>query len=193
MRESILKEAKRQILRLGFRKFTVEDIACALGISKKTIYKHFAGKNEIISAVVDAVLEQEQAYTEQVMSMPAGQIDKMEALLFFQGGDGIPGWVVDELKRFYPEEYKKRENIQLIKRQYFNQLFAEGIRTGDIRPDVHAGVLNAMVRQTVDAILDGDFLASQNLTLTQAIEQMKKIVLYGIVTFREERGQCTEN
>ncbi|MHB1651866.1 MAG: TetR/AcrR family transcriptional regulator [Desulfitobacteriaceae bacterium] len=190
MREKILMEAMRQILRLGLRKFTVEDIANELGMSKKTIYKCFSSKNEIISAVVDFVLEQEKTYTEQVMEMTTSHIIKMEALLFFHSGDGIPGWVVDELKRYYPAEYRKRKALQGLKKEYFNQLFAEGIQTGNIRGEVKSGVVNVMVRQTLDAILDGDFLDSQDLTLNQAIEQMKKIVLYGIVVRAEgeERG-----
>lgn len=189
MRESIIKEAMRQILRVGLRKFTVENLASELSISKKTIYKHFSSKDEIIGAVVDFVLAEEKAYTEQVMKMRASHISKMEALMFFYAGAGIPGWVLDELKCYYPAEYQKREAIQLLKRNYFNQLFAEGIETGDIRRDVKTGMINVMVRQTLEAILDGNFLESQDLTLNQAIEQMKKIVLYGIVVRAEEERE----
>lgn len=185
MRETIIQEAMRQILKLGLKKFTVEDIAKELGVSKKTIYKYFSTKNEIISAVVEFVLEKEKIYTQGVMEMEGSSITKMDALLFFHAGDNVPAWVVDDLRRYYPKEYQKREAIQLMKKECFNRLLLEGVQAGVIRKDCNQGILNIMVRQTIDAILDGEFLRSQDLTLTQAIRQLKEIVLYGIVTRKE--------
>lgn len=187
MRETIIQAAMEQILRVGLRKFTVEDVTTELGMSKKTIYKYFASKNEMISAVVDSVLEKERLYTEGVMRMDGSIVAKMDALMFFHAGNGVPTWVVDELRRYYPEEYKKREGIQAMKREYFNQLLAEGVETGDIHADVRPGVLNMIVKQSVDGILDGDFLRSHDLSLTQAIEQLKQIIFYGIMTGEGKR------
>nr|WP_277443753.1 helix-turn-helix domain-containing protein [Pelotomaculum isophthalicicum] len=49
----MLQAASRQIEKYGFRKFTIDDIASDLGISKKTIYKYFISKKSLIGAVVD--------------------------------------------------------------------------------------------------------------------------------------------
>lgn len=190
MKNTVLREAIQQILKVGLRKFTVEDIASELGVSKKTIYKHFSSKADIISAVVDYALEMEKDYTLKVMDMAASPIKKMEALLFFHTGEGVPAWVVDELRKYYPEEYKKRETLKHLKRNYFNQLFEEAIKTGEVRGDLKSGMVNLLVRQTMETILDGDFLENQDLTLSQAIEQMRKIVFYGIVARTEEENGC---
>ena len=57
----ILKEAQRHFLEKGYKKTSMEGIALALGISKKTLYAHFAGKQVLLSAVLAMVLTQLEA------------------------------------------------------------------------------------------------------------------------------------
>ena len=180
LKDIVVEEAKRQIRKLGVKKFTVEDIALQLSISKKTIYKHFAGKSEIVSAVVDHVIENEKAYAERVMASREGPLVRMEALMLFYSGEGVPGWVIEELKIFYPEEYQKSQKLNILKRQYFEQLFTEGVSNGEIRSDVKPLVLNLMIKKIIDAFLETDFLTKQDITINQAIQQVRDIILYGI-------------
>ena len=50
MKEQILKKANEMFLTLGYKSVTMDDIAAELGISKKTIYLHFANKNDLVEA-----------------------------------------------------------------------------------------------------------------------------------------------
>lgn len=49
--ELILEKAKEMYLNLGFKGVTLDDIAQEMSISKKTIYQHYANKNELVEAV----------------------------------------------------------------------------------------------------------------------------------------------
>ena len=48
MKEKIIAKAKEMFLRLGFKSITMDDIACEMCISKKTIYKYFSNKDILI-------------------------------------------------------------------------------------------------------------------------------------------------
>lgn len=48
MKNQILEKATEMFLTLGFKSVTMDDIAAELGISKKTIYQHFATKPELV-------------------------------------------------------------------------------------------------------------------------------------------------
>jgi AcrR family transcriptional regulator len=51
MSDLILEKAKEMYLNLGFKGVTLDDIAQEMSISKKTIYQHYANKNELVEAV----------------------------------------------------------------------------------------------------------------------------------------------
>jgi len=53
MREKIIEKSNELFLNLGFKSVTMDEIASALGVSKKTIYKYFKNKTELVAAVTD--------------------------------------------------------------------------------------------------------------------------------------------
>src|SRR5210317_1140812 len=50
MKNKILEKATELFLIYGFKSVTMDDIANALGISKKTIYQHFKNKTKLVEA-----------------------------------------------------------------------------------------------------------------------------------------------
>jgi len=54
--DRILDATERLLGRFGFNKTTVDDIATEAGVSKRTIYLHFAGKEEVALASIDRVV-----------------------------------------------------------------------------------------------------------------------------------------
>ncbi|HDR06187.1 MAG TPA: TetR/AcrR family transcriptional regulator, partial [Candidatus Coatesbacteria bacterium] len=80
-RRLILEAAGRLFYRYGFRKTSLDDIARECRISKKTIYQHFDGKDELVRAVLF-----ELAY------------DKLDSVLWVFGG-----LVPEELKSLVEE------------------------------------------------------------------------------------------
>ncbi|MCO1603394.1 TetR/AcrR family transcriptional regulator [Desulfosporosinus nitroreducens] len=61
MRERIIEVATEFIKQYGLRGFTLDDITGELSMSKKTLYKYFASKNELISEIVQRAAEIESS------------------------------------------------------------------------------------------------------------------------------------
>ena len=57
MREKILSKAADLFLSYGFKSVTMDDIASAMGISKKTIYQHFENKTKLVEATTLNIFE----------------------------------------------------------------------------------------------------------------------------------------
>ena len=51
MTERILEKSNELFLNLGFKSVTMDEIATSLGVSKKTIYKYYKNKTELVAAV----------------------------------------------------------------------------------------------------------------------------------------------
>ncbi len=57
VREAILDATDDFLARFGYKKMTVDDLAQAVGIGKRSIYLHFSSKEEIALSHIDRVVE----------------------------------------------------------------------------------------------------------------------------------------
>ena len=57
MRDKIISKSEELFLSLGFKSVTMDDIANAIGISKKTIYAHFSNKTALVEVVIFETLD----------------------------------------------------------------------------------------------------------------------------------------
>lgn len=181
MRDKIIQAAKEQIKKYGLRRFTVDDIASDLGISKKTVYKYFESKKQIISAVVEHHLEMEKYRTREALKTEGGWLEKLNAVMFCYTHDQVHTDLIEELQRFFPEEWNKTETISEFKREQVRELLSQGIENGNVRPDVHPAVIGLTIEKTIKAIFDYSFLKQYDLTVNQAMEDAKKVFLYGFL------------
>ena len=55
--EKIIKAAKKEFLACGYGEASLRRIAAECGLTVSAIYKHFAGKEELFSSLVDPVIE----------------------------------------------------------------------------------------------------------------------------------------
>lgn len=195
MRDKILRSAMEQISKFGLRRFTVDDIAADLGISKKTFYKYFASKKELISAVVEYHHRLEIERTLQALETRGCWQDKLEAVICCQSpSSNVPLWLLEELQRYFPEEWAKTEGINRFKWEKVKELVNQGIQRGEVRPDVNLAVLELALNKTVMALFDYSFLKEKELTVNLAMEDFKKIVLHGIMKKKqntEDVGECS--
>jgi len=149
-------------LTLGFKSVTMDDIAAQLGISKKTIYQHFANKNDLveatamylfdtISAGIDAICKEEKNPIEEFFIIrqflsrilkndtvsPDFQFQKyfpnVFTLLRTMQFEKLHGSMLDNLRRGMREGlYRPDIDIEFTARIYFTGL--TGIKNTDIFP-----------------------------------------------------------
>jgi len=65
-RERIVSEARRHFMAHGFRGVTMDDLASELGMSKKTLYAHFASKGALLAAVIEDKLRTAEADLDRI-------------------------------------------------------------------------------------------------------------------------------
>ena len=109
MKEIILKKTGESFLKYGFKSVTMDDIANDLGISKKTIYKHFKNKVELVDSSISFM--HQSAYNMVLCVCDKGynaiqenfEIKKIFSELF-KNSDNSPMY---QLQKYYPETYTK--------------------------------------------------------------------------------------
>lgn len=139
MKEKIIKKATEMFLKLGFKSVTMDDIACEMCISKKTIYKYFNNKEKLIEEGTEVVHQKIHMLMDEVVAQNHNaiaenfEIRKMFKEMF-QSFDHSPAY---QLKKHYPEIYEKMmaNEIQDCS-QLFTQNIEKGIAEGLYRPEV---------------------------------------------------------
>lgn len=180
MHQRIIDSAMKQIKHYGFRKFTIDEIATDLGISKKTIYKYFTGKSDIISALVDNFLELAKNNHLEALEIDGGVLEKLNAFLLCPIHDEIPPWLIVEMQQYLPEEWEKVKNFKQFNKEKVQEMLAQGIHEGIFRSDIHPALIDMVWERTIEAIFDFNFIRSCDLTLNQAMEMLQIIIYDGI-------------
>ena len=139
MKETILKKAGETFLKLGFKSVTMDDIANELGISKKTIYKYFKNKVELVDEAVTYM--HETMYNEVLTVYNLGynaikenfEVNKIFKG-FLQNSDDSP---IYQLQKYYPETYKRIMSQEFCMfKDYLYSNIEKGIKEGLFRSDI---------------------------------------------------------
>jgi AcrR family transcriptional regulator len=174
----ILHQAREHFFAHGYSSFTMDDLAAELGMSKKTLYVHFSGKDAIMRAVIEQLGREIRAdadalfsnrhlgFSEKLRGFAEGMVQRLALL--------NPRTVRD-LQRFAPDLYQltvemRQKNIPYI----FGRFIEEGQLAGKVRTDLSPVFaveffLQAMQGMIQPATLDRLGLAPRDL-LPRAID-----------------------
>lgn len=181
MKEKILDEAARLIQQYGLRKFRVDDISDALRISKKTIYQYFSGREEIIREYFKAIIGSHKDSIAQTMDGSESSIEKLHEIVYAIHRYKLPVQVMDEAKKFYPEEWEKIEDLRKFETDAIKKLLEQGRREGIVRPDVNFDVLSKMLEEISNMFTDSGFLIESRLRAKEALTEALHIIFNGIL------------
>ena len=184
----VVAVARRQFLTHGFRSVSMDDLAAELGMSKKTLYVSFPGKDALIEAVLKDKFREVEADLKQLAKGQAADVEV--ALHQFLGclqrhtAEIQPAFVRD-IGRKAPElfqvvEQKRRELI----RRYFGGLFEDGKKAGMIRTDIPTHLIIEIVLGAVQAIMNPAKLMELGLTVEQGYSSVIRLVLEGALQKR---------
>lgn len=112
----------------GIKVQTMDDVAYTCGISKKTLYTHFANKHELVDAVISSRLEQIEHYYERNQASARDAISETMGLLryFEEICRKMNARMLEELQRYYHEVWLKTEVFK-------NELMKQFIRNNVLR------------------------------------------------------------
>ena len=69
MKEKIIEKSNELFLNLGFKSVTMDEIASSLGVSKKTIYKYFKNKTDLVASVTEYIFNNISSGINQICSL----------------------------------------------------------------------------------------------------------------------------
>lgn len=106
MREKIIQEVIKNFEIKGV-KFTLDDIAKGLSISKKSIYEYFSGKDDLLTSTVDYVFDDVLKQQYDILASSMSNVDKLKNMLcVYPSMMQINDEKMDKFEELYPSIYK---------------------------------------------------------------------------------------
>ncbi|CQR45906.1 Nucleoid occlusion factor SlmA [Paraliobacillus sp. PM-2] len=128
--QKIIEEGKKLIELKGFRKFTMDELARKLRISKKTIYIHFSSKDDLISAIINSIIEKDLTEMKRLIDEKDNYVEKMQAVFFLYNIKMLRKQYMNELRQFLPHEWEKFKRFSVNRRDYVRRIYTEGVEKG---------------------------------------------------------------
>lgn len=190
----ILDTAYRLFLQKGYRHTTMDDIAQDLGMSKKTLYKYYPGKLELLSksfevlkikmtSKVEAILENRYITfplkLKSTLRVIASHLVPINPELFEDLRDHAPE-IWEELTTYINESAYLR----------FAKLIEQGVSQGLVNPKINVNLIVMLYAATVQSLLDPKFYSQFPDSLQKGMkippsdiyDQAISIIYKGILT-----------
>ena len=147
-KEDIIQNALKQFLLNGIRKMTIQQIIAPLGISTKTVYKHFSSKEELLEACLiihyERMSQEFNGFGRQDMD-PASRL----FFIFFKGLEedfkAAPVFYYD-LNYYYPEI---QDNVLSKYQEIYHSFIINAIKDGIDQGYFHAELHEPVVLETL--------------------------------------------
>lgn len=163
-------------------KFTMDDLAAILGMSKKTIYKLYRDKEEMFSSMVEYSFNKIKESEAEIFSNDKlSTIDKLTKIL----GVLPERYLEIDLRQLYLLREKYPDIYIQIEERLENgwentiALLEQGMKEGVIRP-VNVALFKMMFEASIERFFQRDILVSNGISYAEALNEVVAILINGI-------------
>lgn len=180
-KEKILQATIQAFNQKGL-KFTMDDIASILAMSKKTIYTIFKDKNTLFMEMVDYLFDTiKESESEIIEDNTLSTIEKIRRILGVmpESYKDIDLRQLYMLKGKFPEIYRHVEERLENGWETTIKLLEQGIEEGVIRP-VNVLMFKMMMEASIEQFFQRDILMRAGMTYIQGLDEIVGILLDGV-------------
>jgi TetR/AcrR family transcriptional regulator, cholesterol catabolism regulator len=188
-KEKLLKGADELFMKYGLRSVSMDDIARHLGVSKKTIYQHFADKDEVVVSVAKSLMAKQKDQFEVIASSSKNAVEEMVKISFCLKEDmkNINPSVLFDMQKYHQAAWNEWLNFkQKYIRQNIIRSLKKGIAEGYCRDDINLNILAVMRLEQVQMAFDNSIFPRDQFNIPEVQAQLFDHFIYGVFT---EKGK----
>ncbi len=163
-------------------KFTMDDVAKRIGISKRTIYTVVDDKENLFIDTVNTVFDSIKQSEKEILEGELDTVGKLRKLLIIlpERYKTMNFKQLYALKEKYPKIYAKIEDRLETDWDATFQLMEQAMEEGKIRR-ISLSVFRAVFTGTIEFYLSRPIFADEDISYHDALEQMLEILFEGII------------
>jgi AcrR family transcriptional regulator len=186
IKEKILHKAAEMFLQFGFSRVTMEEIAVELGMSKKTLYRFFPGKEQLLKEMINGMKCKFEDFAQELWgNNEMSFVEKLINLMNYIGNQpsAFRGPLSHDIQKNFPQLWEEiNESRKTHSLQKFNLLLSEGIEKGVFRKDIDQQIVVLLFMNAIQGILNSEVISQLPYTANQVFESIIKVLMEGIFT-----------
>lgn len=186
--DKILDLTEEKIFKEGFYKTTMEELASDLRMSKKTIYKFYPSKNDLVRAITERFKKRIHDKILEILSSDKNAVDKIVTWLSIltKVTTKISDKMLNDLRKHFPSLWDELEKFRTeMMTDNITKVIERGKQEGFVK-DIPTPIIMTVMISSVRAIVNPEFVIHNNFSLKNAAQTTFQILMNGILT---ERGK----
>lgn len=166
----------------GLRNFTVDELAARAGISKRTFYRYYRSKEEIVEATLDNFMAGVAAEADRMLASEANPltlINHMLNYLFLNGRFIISEPGLNDLRQYYPQLWKKIERFRSERITMVIEMINRN-RQEQAADAIDPRIISAAILASIQAVLNPDFILENGLSFEKTAEQLIRFLMSAV-------------
>ncbi|MBT6940171.1 MAG: TetR/AcrR family transcriptional regulator, partial [Candidatus Marinimicrobia bacterium] len=157
--EHILEQSFEALTRDGVRSFTVDSLSQNMGMSKKTIYKYFPTKEDLVDKSIGFFHGLIEKKLNKLMATePNPAIQFVKVMEFIMGHiSNVSIERLADLKNRFPQVWKRMEAFRLDRRDDFYNILFNAQQQGYVRKDVDISIIATLYMNIINSTFQPEF------------------------------------
>lgn len=189
-KERILKKADELFNRYGIRSVSMDDIAAQLGMSKKTLYHYYSDKDELVTGVFTATMEDNKCgcmegrkASENALHEVFLSFDRVQELF-----TNMNPAVLFDMEKYHPSCFEKfKEFQQGFMYQMLKSNIERGMEEGLYREDIDVDIVTRYRIRSIMLSFNPEVFPNNRSRLLHIEQQLLEVFLYGIATAKGQK------
>jgi len=184
-KEKLLKGAEELFLKYGLRSVSMDDIARHLGISKKTIYQHFADKDEVVESVAKNHMDMQRKEFDTIAKESKNAIEEMVKISFClkENMKNINPSLLFDMQKYHQRAWNEWLTFKhdFIRANIIRSL-NKGIDEGYFREDLQTDIIVTMRLEQVQMAFDNTIFPRDKYSMPEIQTQLFDHFIHGLFT-----------
>ncbi|WP_372950570.1 TetR/AcrR family transcriptional regulator [Mariniphaga sp.] len=185
IRERIIEEATSQFLQFGIRNVTMDGIAEALGMSKRTVYEAFKDKSELVHSCLEDLREKHKCRNDEICTSSQNVIETIFS--FMQEGikamNAINPVFFRDMEKLYPKTWTAmRKNNEKESFNLSRELLNKGIREGLFRTEINIPIVAKLFHEQMNLLADEKVFPRNEYNYAEVFQNLTINFMRGIST-----------
>lgn len=186
-KDRILQGAQELFFKYGIKSITMDDIAKHLAISKKTIYKYYADKNEVVEAMTRQLMKKNEKEFQAIADGSKNVVEEVFTMMDHMGNlfSQMNSNLFYDMQKYHPNSWKLFKDFKedCIERM-MEESVKRGIDQGLVRSDINTKIMARLRMEQVEMGFNPNAFSPTKFKIIDVQLALLDHFLHGICTLK---------